>query len=76
MRNGWYSRVMGVQPRGGRGFSLMETVIAIFVITFAVMIPSLPHLMDGAKYSWPVIGELLGMLDTFEQMFPIVEPKK
>ncbi len=51
MRNGWYSRVMGVQPRGGRGFSLMETVIAIFVITFAVMIMAalFRSALDGAK---------------------------
>jgi drug/metabolite transporter (DMT)-like permease len=31
------------------------------IITFIVMIPSLPQLMDGAKYTWPVIGELLGI---------------
>ncbi|MDP1678123.1 MAG: DMT family transporter [Bacteroidota bacterium] len=42
------------------------TVVAHFtgvasVITFFVMIPSLPHLIDGAKYSYPVIGALLGI---------------
>ena len=51
MRNGWYYKFMGVQPRGGRGLSLMETVIAIFVITFAVMIMAalFRSALDGAK---------------------------
>lgn len=42
------------------------TIVAHFtgvasIITFAVMIPSLPHLMDGTKYTWPVVGELIGI---------------
>ena len=42
------------------------TVVAHFtgvasVITFIALIPSLPHLFDGAKYTLPVIGELLGI---------------
>ena len=42
------------------------TVVAHFtgvasIITFVVLIPSLPHLFDGAKYSWPVIGALFGI---------------
>lgn len=42
------------------------TVVAHFTgvasaITFIVLIPSLPHLFDGAKYSWPVIGALFGI---------------
>ena len=41
---------MGV-PRGGRGLSLMETVIAIFVITFAVLIMAalFRSALEGAK---------------------------
>lgn len=42
------------------------TVVAHFtgvasVITFLVMIPSLAMIVDGAKYSWPVIIGLLGV---------------
>jgi drug/metabolite transporter (DMT)-like permease len=42
------------------------TVVAHFtgvasVVTFLVVIPSLPMIMDGAKYSWIVIISLLGV---------------
>jgi drug/metabolite transporter (DMT)-like permease len=42
------------------------TIVAHFtgvasIITFVVLIPSLPHLFDGTKYTWPVIGQLLGI---------------
>ncbi len=31
------------------------------IITFVIMVPSLAHLFDGTKYTWPVIGQLLGI---------------
>ena len=42
------------------------TIVAHFtgvasVITFIVLIPSLPHLFDGTKYSLPIILSLLGI---------------
>ncbi|KAB2922044.1 MAG: DMT family transporter [Bacteroidetes bacterium] len=42
------------------------TVVAHFtgvasVVTFAVMLPSLPQLLEGARYTWPVIVSLLGV---------------
>lgn len=42
------------------------TVVAHFtgvatVVTFIVMLPSLSMLLDGTKYSWPVIVSLLGV---------------
>ncbi|NUN70075.1 MAG: DMT family transporter [Bacteroidetes bacterium] len=50
-------RTKGIHP---------TTVVAHFtgvasVITFVVMLPSLPELMDGAKYTLPVIGGLVGI---------------
>lgn len=50
-------RTKGIHP---------TTVVAHFtgvasVITFVVMVPSLPELMDGAKYTLPVIGGLFGI---------------
>jgi drug/metabolite transporter (DMT)-like permease len=50
-------RTKGIHP---------TTVVAHFtgvasLITFAVMIPSLPEFLDGTKYTLPVIGQLLGI---------------